>query len=116
MSLRDTILQADDLTEEPLHIPEWGCSVLVRSLPGSDRAELLQHNLLPNGKPNLKTLYPMLAIVSMRDPETKDLIFQKTDRDALAAKSGAALERVAQVAMRLNGFLPEQMKATEEAF
>lgn len=116
MNLREQIFQASDLKEEMLDIPEWQCRVLIRAMTGADRAHLLQHNMLRNGQPDLVKLYPSLAIASMRDPETKELIFKPEDRDSLGRKSGAALERVAQAAMKLNGMLPEQLKEAEQTF
>ena len=85
-------------------------------MTGADRAHLLQHAMMKNGQPDLIKLYPNLAIASMRDPETKELIFKPEDRDHLALKSGAALERVAQAAMKINGMLPEQLKEAEQTF
>ncbi len=114
MDLRAQILAKADLEEELLEIPEWECTVLIRALNGADRAQLLQHNTLADGKPDLKKMYPMLAITSIRDPETKKLIFEPTDRDALNNKSGAALERVAEVALRLNHMIPESLRVAEK--
>lgn len=116
MGLRDQIFAVDDLVEEELDIPEWKCKVLIRALAGSERSKLFQQNMRGDGKPDLVKMYPALAIVSARDPETKELIFHPADRDMLNTKSGAALERIAGVAMRLNGFQPEQLKQMEENF
>jgi len=116
MNLREQIFQTNDLQEEMCEIPEWNCQVLIRAMTGADRANLLQHAMLKNGQPDLVKLYPNLAIASIRDPETKELVFKPEDRDHLALKSGAALERVAQAAMKINGMLPEQIKVAEQTF
>lgn len=107
MGLRDHILEIDDLEYEPLEIPEWKCSVLIAALPGDERSKLLQNNTLPNGKPDLVRMYPALAIATVYDPETREPVFQLADRDRLNKKRGSALERIANVAMRLNGLLPD---------
>jgi len=114
VDLRAQILEKSDLEEEKLYIPEWDCTILVRALNGADRANLLQNNTLASGKPDLKKMYPALAILSMRDPDTHKLIFEPADRDALNTKSGAALERVAEVAIRLNHLTPDAVKDAEK--
>ena len=104
MKLREKILNANDIKEEKLYVPEWGVDVLIKGLKGSQRAELLQNNIsTKTGEMKLKTLYTELVITSTYDPETKEPIFEPSDRDTLAEKSGAALERIAQVAMKLSG-------------
>lgn len=116
MALRDKILNADDIPEEFLEIPEWKCTVNVRGLSGEERAELLQNNMLPNGRPNLKNLYPMISILCLRDPDTRDAIFHPADRDFLNKKSGAVLERIALVALRLSGLDANAQRELEKNF
>jgi hypothetical protein len=117
MGLREEIFEIADLAEEPLTIPEWKNKlVLIRTLTGDERAKLLQHNMLSSGRPDLLKMYPALAIASVRDPETHELVFKLADRDTLNTKSGAALERIAGVAMRLNNLSPETIKETKEDF
>jgi len=111
VNLREQILNAPDLPEEFLEVPEWECTIIIRALNGTERANLLQNNTLPNGRPDLVRMYPALAILSVRDPETKELVFQPADRDGLNAKSGAALERIAQVAIRMNQLVPDAVDA-----
>ncbi|ATW27948.1 hypothetical protein [Candidatus Formimonas warabiya] len=104
MKLRDKILNVQDIRAEKLEVPEWGVEVLVKALKGSQRAELLQNNInAKTGEMNLKTLYTELVIASTCDPETQEPVFASSDRDTLAEKSGAVLERIAQLAMRLSG-------------
>lgn len=113
-NLRDLILASDDITREMLVVPEWqGIEVEVVSLSGKERAALLQDAANNNGKIDLGKLYPDLVILSCVYPGTSDKIFQPADRGAVAGKNGAALERVAQVAMRLSG-LSEDVAAEAE--
>ncbi len=114
MSLRDKILAANDIQEETVEVPEWGVKLLVRGLTGRQRARLLQNAVDTSGKMDLERIYPELVIYSVYDPETKEQIFKPADRDALADKSGAALERIAQVAMRLSSLTPEAVKEAQK--
>lgn len=62
------------------------------------------------GKIKLENAYPELIISTACDPDTKEKIFKPADRDALALKSGAALEKIARVAMDLSGLSAEARK------
>lgn len=113
-SLREKILNAKDIKSEKVKIPEWDVTVEVRGLTGKQRARLLQDAIGEDGKPDLERIYPELVILSTYDPETGEQVFQPADRDALIEKSGAALEKIAQVAMRLSGLQPDALKEAEK--
>ena len=102
--LREKILTADDTTSETVEMSEWGVSVLVKSMSGAARTLLLQSAVDDGGKMDLGKVYPDIIIGCTFDPETDTNIFQVADRDDLMRKSGAALDKVASVAMRLSGF------------
>lgn len=103
MSLRDQILQCKDIQSEQLVIPQWDVIVEVRGLNGRQRAALFKETMDNRGAVDLAKMYPRLALESCYDPDTGELVFQEGDFDAVAEKSGAALELIAQVAMRLSG-------------
>lgn len=75
MDLRQVALETP-LLQESHYIARWHAWITVRELPGTERAELLQQctevikvHGKPEGKVNLKKLYPMLAILSIRYPD-----------------------------------------------
>jgi hypothetical protein len=49
-----------------------------------------------------------------RHPETREPIFTRSDVDALNKLSGKALERVAQVGVRLNGLSEDSLKDAKD--
>jgi hypothetical protein len=110
--LRSRILGASDLRKERVSIPEWDVTLEVRGLTGTQRARLMQNGFDGRGQAVFDRLYPELVIASTFDPESGEPVFAEGDRDALNAKSGAALERLAQVAMRVSGLTAD---ATEQA-
>ena len=112
MSIREKILEASDIKSETVFVPAWDVTVEVRGMTGRQRGAFLQEVLDKNGKMDFQKMYPLLLIQSVFDPETGAPVFMMGDLDALAGKSGAALEQVAQVAQRLSGLNPE---ATGEA-
>lgn len=101
MSLRDQILEADDLKSEVVDVPEWGVRIEVRSMNGRDRAKALGKMASAGGTPDLVAAYAHLTIASAYDPETGERIFTDSDVDSLLAKSGAVLERIATKALEV---------------
>lgn len=107
--LRDQILNANDTTAEQVEISEWGVTVEVRTMSGAARALLMQSAVDDGGTIDLSKIYPDVIIGCTYDPETGDFIFVPSDREMLMTKSGAALDKVAAVAMRLSGFTADSV-------
>lgn len=103
---KDQILEANDLKTETVDVLEWGGSVLVRSLTGTDRDafEASMITVSPDGtrKPNMNNMRAKLVALTVVD-EAGRLVFDVSDVDRLARKSAAALERVFMAAQRING-------------
>lgn len=112
MSLRDTIFASVDIPSEPVEVPEWGVTLEVRGMTGADRTRILDSAVGPSGKVDLSIVYPEIVIGTCYDPETGEKVFERDDRDAILAKSAQAIDRLAQVGMRLSGFTEE---AADEA-
>ena len=98
---RDAILGAQDLTHEDVTVPEWGGSVRVRMMTGTDRDTLANAFVGDDGKPNMSGYRQRLLAATMVD-EAGALLFSAADVAAIGAKSAAALDRVFAVADRLN--------------
>lgn len=115
-ALRDEILAADDMQYEVVVVPEWrNKEVCIRSLTGEER-DAYEAGLLREvkklGKRGVKTerkfdprkvrakLVIIAACHGVGDPRP---IFMPEDVDKLAAKNGAALDRLFDVAQKLAG-------------
>lgn len=109
---REQILGADDIQTESVSVPDWGGSVNVWMMTGRERAQLeLQVNKASakkNGQSGLAVFRELLAVECIRDDAGKKL-FTRVDIVALSAKSGRALDTVADVAMKLNGMKAEEV-------
>lgn len=103
MSIRDQILNADDIESELVEIPAWGVSVEVRSMDGRSRTRLLKMTTDSEGTVDMETLYPEMVILCSYDPSTGERVFEAGDRDALLSKSAGPLEMLALAAMRVSG-------------
>ncbi|GFH38918.1 hypothetical protein [Streptomyces pacificus] len=104
---KDAILAADDRQWEDVPVPEWGGTVRVLGLSGTER-NAYQSSLIvigSNGKPQRVNLEDQLAKLASRTLVGEDFERLFTDKEvkALGKKNGRVLERVAKVAQRLSG-------------
>jgi hypothetical protein len=102
-NLSSQIFAVDDIETELVEVKVWGVTVLVKSMTARDRAKMVASAANASGAFNLEEVLPDLVIHCTFDPETNEQVFRPTDRDALLAKSAAAIEQIATVAMRLSG-------------
>ena len=106
MSLRDQILNSNDIPKELVKVKEWGITIEVRGMTGAERTRILDLAQDEKGM-NLQMVYPEIVISTAFDAETGEKIFTPEDRTALLSKSANALDSLATVGMRLSGFLAE---------
>ncbi len=99
MSLRDTILTADDLGESIEDVPEWGVKILLRGMTAKQRMRYVENS---KGR-DREYMYSDILIVTAYDPETGEPVFDPADREALAEKSGLVCERLALKVMSDSG-------------
>lgn len=104
MSLRDTILQAQDIQQETVRVPEWETSVIVRGLNALERDDFEASWFTEDEKPkrNLANVRARLCVRCIVD-ESGSRVFSDADADALGKKSGKAMDRVYAVASKLSG-------------
>lgn len=111
MSLRDQILNAQDIPTQTVEVPEWNVNVEVKGMTGAERTRIMDLAMDAGGELNLQTVYPEIVISTCFDPETGEKVFSPEDRVALLSKSATALDRLALVGMRLSGFTQESADA-----
>ncbi len=103
MSIREQILNADDIETELVEVPAWGVTVEIRSMDGRSRTRLLKSASDNDGVIDMERMYPEMVILCSFDPESGERIFTADDVDALLSKSAAPLELLATSAMRVSG-------------
>lgn len=96
---RDQILAVNDLKPfvEAVDVPEWGGTVYVRVMTGGER-DAFEGKFTRDKHNNLRAF---LAVCTVCDANGVSL-FKSEDVAALGEKSSAALDRVFDVALRLN--------------
>ena len=109
---KDQIIAVEDLKTEELEVPEWGGSVIVRTMTGIERDKFEESVFISKGKDvkaNFKNFRAKLCAVCMVD-EKGQRLFTDADIDLLGKKSAKALDTVFTVAQRLNAIGPKEVE------
>lgn len=114
MGLKETILQADDLKEQTVAIPEWGgVELLVRGLTdeqiGSYQAKSLAMRAKQRQGQDVDMEMEMrhrrseLLVQCLRDPEDSKRVFTDGDAVKLAQKNAGVVNGLFLLAQSLSG-------------
>jgi len=102
---KEQILQIEDLPFEDVEIPEWDGMVRVRTMTGMER-DAFEESIVDfknkDHKTNFQNLRAKLVAKTVID-ENGNLLFMNEDVIKLGKKSAKALDRIFEVAQRLNG-------------
>lgn len=101
----DDILSADDRQHEDVEVPEWGGTVRVVGLSGTDRDSYEAAFVDGKGKPAPARLQNVRArlVAKCLVSEEFERLFTDAQVKALGAKNGAVIDRLFDVARRLSG-------------
>lgn len=101
----EAILDADDLGAEDVPVPEWGGTVRVRGLSGTERDKFEESFVDPKSgaAKSLENYRAKLAAACLVNAEGKKMFRSDGEVKRLGEKNAAALQRVCDVAMRLSG-------------
>ena len=102
---KDQIFNALDLPTKDVAVPEWGGSVRVRTLSGTERDAFESSIMVGRGKDrtvNLLNMRAKLVAATVVD-DLGCKVFNEGDVKELGKKSSAALDRVFGVAQDLSG-------------
>lgn len=111
---REQILQVDDAQVQEVQVPEWGGSVRIKALNGTERdafeASVATAMAGKGVKLNLLNVRAKLVSLAAVDEQGQRL-FRDQDVTALGRKNAAALDRVFAVAQRLAGLSEKDVEA-----
>lgn len=111
--MRDLILNARDFKLEAVEVPEWGCTVHVRSMKAADRARVAAWSADAKTAEATALLPCRLLCLCLCDGEGVRLLGDD-DAVALAERDGAVIERLALLAMKLNGLTADAVAAAKK--
>jgi hypothetical protein len=107
MLSKGEILAAKDIVTELVSVPEWGGDVYVKTMSSQDRDryESDWYRYRKNRMGDVEDTKHFRAFLVTRTACDADgsLVFCDADVEAVAGKSAAAVARIADAAIRLNG-------------
>ncbi len=116
MLTKDSIFAADDIKSEVVSVPEWGGSLTVRGLTGSQR-DAFEQSLIDAKKKgasvDMRNMRAKLVVRSVVD-ESGALLFSDSDAEALGNKSAAPLDRLFSAAQKLSGMTDADLEEMEK--
>ncbi|MDT3395432.1 hypothetical protein RKE29_01995 [Streptomyces sp. B1866] len=102
----EQILGSADLAYEDVPVPEWGGTVRVRELPGTERDKFEAQFVGKDGRSvraeGLEGFRARLAAAAIVDADGRPVFRSAAEIKRLGEKSATALQRVCDVAMRLS--------------
>jgi len=104
--IRKQIFDAADIPEELVNLPaKWGgAQVLIRGLTAGELADWATSFA---GKPS-RQQSAELIIICVRDPESKEPVFDKADRDELVRKGAGPFGEILAHCHRLSGLVSDK--------
>ena len=107
---REAILAAQDFVIEEVQAPEWGGSIFVRTLSGTENDAYRKAIATQGDDMQIAAHF----IVATACDEKGALIFTEADVPALAKKSAKVLRRIFKAALKVNGIGKEAEEAAEK--
>lgn len=112
------ILAAEDLPYREVDVPEWGGTVRLRTMSGTERDAWEASMVQQNGKVrkvNTANIRAKLLALALVDEEGARL-FDDADIRLLGAKSAKVMDRLFDVARELNGLSEDDVEELAEGF
>jgi hypothetical protein len=114
---KEQVLAAQDLHYEVVLVPEWDGELRLRSMTGAERDLYEQSFFTARADekapvPNVRARLVAFCAVD----EAGNRMFSDADVEALGAKSARALERVYQVATKLNAVTDKDIEELGKAY
>jgi hypothetical protein len=110
---KEQILGAKDLPTKTVAVPEWAGEVIVRTMMGIERDAFEQSIAGSEKKVNLENIRAKLCAKTIVN-EAGQLLFTDDDIAALGAKSARALDKIYDIACKLNGIGKDDIKELEK--
>lgn len=107
---KDQILAAEDITTDEVAVPEWGGTLRIKALSGTERDRLeAQITDAKSGKVTLDNTVAKIVAASVVDDDGQRM-FAPNEVKALGEKSARALYRVAEAAKNLSAMSDQDVE------
>lgn len=112
--LREKIKSIDDITKEIVEIPEWNCSIEIRSMTAKQRAKILDKVTGETGSIDNDLFFSYMIVSSCFDPGNGELIFDMSDVDWIMDKASGPIEKLMSNIMRISGLSKGSVEEAEK--
>jgi hypothetical protein len=106
---KKSILAADDVRKEKVHVPEWKGDVFLRVLTGTDR-DRFEESYADQKMKAFRIRFLLLALCD----EDGERLFSDEEADILGRKSSVVINRLFEAGWKLNAFTQEAVDALGE--
>jgi len=114
-TLADKIRATDDRPCNVVHIDEWDQDILLIAMTARERARFASAmKRFESGNIDDADLGAEMVVLSARDPETRELIFEPTAIGWLCDKSGYVVNKIAVEWLRLSGLTNASAEEAEK--
>jgi len=103
---RDAIKQVNDAKLETVDVPEWGGSVCIKTLSGTER-DAFEEGYAEQKMRNFRARFLVLTLCD----EAGERLYADNEADELGSKSAVVLNRLFDSAWSLNAFRNEDVDA-----
>ena len=103
---RDAIKMANDVRLDTVEVPEWGGSVCIKTLSGTER-DAFEEGYSEQKMKNFRARFLVLTLCD----ESGERLYADSEADELGSKSAVVLNRLFDSAWSLNAFRNEDVDA-----
>lgn len=115
MLSREDILSKNDLKREVVSVPEWSGDICVSEMTAAARDEWEQAIISKDDGGRIVNPRAKLVAATVIDPDSGKLLFTESDILALSRLSAKAIDRITDVAQRINGLSSQAIDAIDAA-
>lgn len=109
---KEQILKAEDSRQEVVEVPEWGGSVIIKSMTAVERDKFEMETNQDGGR-NLANFRARIAAACLYGDDGKLLFTNHAEVEALGKKNGAVMTRILEACQRINGSTEEAVETLE---
>jgi hypothetical protein len=106
---KSAIIESADRPAEPVDVPEWGGTVYVRVMSGTEKSDFENSIVVGEDKVDTRNMHAKLLVRCLAD-EKGERLFADDDTGALGNKSSLVLSRLFDDARRVNKMRKEDVE------
>jgi hypothetical protein len=114
MNLRQQILDSQDIESKTITVKKWGGAKLLITGLSAEERDTARDLSTVNGKVESTLLGYHYFVAAVRDPLTKEKIFEVSDIEALRKKDSGVIDYISGLVMKFSWLDEESMETAEK--